>query len=149
MKANKKGFTLIELLAVIVILSIIALIATPIVMNVIQKSKKGAAEDTVYGLIKAAEFVYAQSLIEDEIVPDTDGSFVFDCSKTGSGGKKCVTAKGVELSYNGTQPDSGTITVDASGDVSLSALTVNQLACDYKLDSNNNKTSKIECTSKK
>jgi len=32
---KKKGFTLVELLATIVILSVIALIATPIVLNVI------------------------------------------------------------------------------------------------------------------
>ena len=32
----KKGFTLIELLAVIVILAIIALIATPIVLEIIE-----------------------------------------------------------------------------------------------------------------
>ena len=31
----KKGFTLVELLAVIVILAVIALIATPIVFNII------------------------------------------------------------------------------------------------------------------
>ena len=36
----KRGFTLIELLAVIVILAIIALIATPLVLNVIDDSKK-------------------------------------------------------------------------------------------------------------
>ena len=33
---NKKGFTLIELLAVIVILAVIALIATPMILNVIE-----------------------------------------------------------------------------------------------------------------
>ena len=38
----KKGFTLIELLAVIVILAIIALIATPIVLNIISESKKSS-----------------------------------------------------------------------------------------------------------
>ena len=43
---NKKGFTLIELLAVIVVLAIIALIATPIVMNTIKNAKKEAAERT-------------------------------------------------------------------------------------------------------
>ena len=37
---NKKGFTLIELLAVIVILAVIALIATPMILNVIETSKK-------------------------------------------------------------------------------------------------------------
>ena len=36
---KKEGFTLIELLAVIVILAIIALIATPIVLNIIENSK--------------------------------------------------------------------------------------------------------------
>ena len=35
----KKGFTLIELLAVIVILAIIALIATPIILNIIEDSR--------------------------------------------------------------------------------------------------------------
>ena len=40
---KKQGFTLIELLAVIVILAVIALIATPIILNVIEDSKKGAA----------------------------------------------------------------------------------------------------------
>ena len=38
----KKGFTLIELLAVIVILAIIALIATPIVLNIIKDSRESA-----------------------------------------------------------------------------------------------------------
>ena len=35
MKENNKGFTLIELLAVIVILAVIALIATPLIMGTI------------------------------------------------------------------------------------------------------------------
>ena len=38
----KKGFTLIELLAVIVILAIIALIATPIVLSIINDTKESA-----------------------------------------------------------------------------------------------------------
>ena len=36
----RKGFTLIELLAVIVILAIVALIATPLILNVIDDSRK-------------------------------------------------------------------------------------------------------------
>ena len=42
----KKGFTLIELLAVIVILAIIALIATPIILNIVEDSKKSAATES-------------------------------------------------------------------------------------------------------
>ena len=47
MKQNK-GFTLIELLAVIVILAIIALIATPLILGVIDTAKKGAAKASAY-----------------------------------------------------------------------------------------------------
>lgn len=54
MKSNK-GFTLIELLAVIVILAIIALIATPIILGVIDTAKKGAAESSALGYIDAVE----------------------------------------------------------------------------------------------
>ena len=44
---NKKAFTLIELLAVIVILAIIALIATPIVLGIINGSKDSANERSI------------------------------------------------------------------------------------------------------
>ena len=39
---RNKGFTLIELLAVIVVLAVIALIATPIVLSLVNKAKEGA-----------------------------------------------------------------------------------------------------------
>ena len=45
----KKGFTLVELLAVIVILAIIALIATPIVLSIVNDTKRSAT-------IQSAEF---------------------------------------------------------------------------------------------
>ena len=54
MKSNK-GFTLIELLAVIVILAIIALIATPTILGVIDTARKGAAESTVLGYVDEIE----------------------------------------------------------------------------------------------
>ena len=52
MKEKNKGFTLVELLAVIVIL---ALIATPIILNVINDAKKQAAKDSFYENGKAVE----------------------------------------------------------------------------------------------
>ena len=57
----KKGFTLIELLAVIIILAVIALIATPVVLNVIENSKKEAFKDSVYGAIDAAKYYYYEN----------------------------------------------------------------------------------------
>ena len=55
---NKKGFTLIELLAIIVILAIIAVITVPIILNIIENSKKGAATDSAYGYKDAIEKFY-------------------------------------------------------------------------------------------
>jgi type IV pilus assembly protein PilA len=53
---NKKGFTLIELLAIIVILAIIALITTPIVLNLINQSKEAANKRSVEAYAKAVEY---------------------------------------------------------------------------------------------
>ena len=55
MKRKNKGFTLVELLAVIVIL---ALIATPIILNVINDAKKQAAKDSFYENGTAVTAVY-------------------------------------------------------------------------------------------
>ena len=55
---NKKGFTLIELLAVIVILAIIALIATPIVLGIINDSKESSSRVSATYIITAVEQSY-------------------------------------------------------------------------------------------
>lgn len=65
MKRNK-GFTLIELLAVIVILAIIALVATPMVLKYIDKSKEGADENSLKAIETAAELYYTSSILKGE-----------------------------------------------------------------------------------
>ena len=55
---KEKGFTLIELLAVIVILAVIALIATPMIMGVIDEARKGALERTFDNIEHAAELYF-------------------------------------------------------------------------------------------
>ncbi len=52
---KKRGFTLIELLAVIIILAVIALIATPLVMNIIEESRKSSFRVSVENMIRAME----------------------------------------------------------------------------------------------
>ena len=58
---KEKGFTLVELLAVIVILSVISLIAVPMILNVIEESKKGAIRSSVNGIVEAANLYYTQN----------------------------------------------------------------------------------------
>ena len=94
MKLNKKkGFTLIELLAVIVVLAIIALIATPIVMNTIEKSKKGTVIESANNLIKSAEYYILQ----------TKNRY----------GKVSVLDE--KLNYSGNKPDLGEVEINKDG----------------------------------
>ena len=107
---NKKGFTLIELLAVIVVLAIIALIATPIVMNTIKNAKKGAAERTADNYIKQVETTIAEKKLENN--PLANGPYTIDSNGnlTGNGLTKPVT-----IEMNGTKPSGGTIKISNGG----------------------------------
>ncbi len=93
---SKKGFTLIELLAVIVILAIIAMIAVPTVLSIIEKARKGAFRNSVYGLMEAADiYLASENTGSDEI------EFVCD-------GISCA-ANGHALEVKGTVPLSGSL----------------------------------------
>ena len=74
----KKGFTLIELLATIVILAVIALIATPVVMGAINSAKQGAAKDSAYSYMSTLEYYIASTHADD----DTNNDFVLNGTLT-------------------------------------------------------------------
>jgi type IV pilus assembly protein PilA len=57
---NKKGVTLVELLAVIIIMGIIAAIAVPGIIGLINRQKMNAAEAS-YSLISEVAVTYSQS----------------------------------------------------------------------------------------
>lgn len=59
---KNKGFTLVELLAVIIILAVITLIATPIVIDVIEKAQKSSAESSIAGYADAAKLARIEYL---------------------------------------------------------------------------------------
>lgn len=59
---NKKGFTLIELLAVIVILAIIALIATPIILGIINDAKSSAKKRSAELVYTGVEYAYVTAM---------------------------------------------------------------------------------------
>ena len=60
---KNKGFTLIELLAVIVILAIIALIATPIILGIIDDAGKGAKDSSAQMIVDNIELAYSTAYI--------------------------------------------------------------------------------------
>ena len=97
-KKKKIGFTLIELLAVIIVLAIIALIATPIIFNVIENAKIKSLKNSCYGVIDAVRTKYAEGLLNS-----IDGT---------------VKLKGnvTEITVSGEQPIGGTWEIDNSKD---------------------------------
>ena len=100
MKRKNKGFTLVELLAVIVILALIALIATPIILNVINDAKKQAAKDSAYGYMDAVEKYIVSSELEDKSIQD------------GTYSVEELNSMGV--SVKGSTPDNGNIEIKNS-----------------------------------
>lgn len=64
-----KAFTLIELLAVIVILAFIAIIATPIIVNIISDSRQSASQRSAEMYIKALEQAIARENFDKEYNP--------------------------------------------------------------------------------
>ncbi len=101
MKDMKKGFTLIELLAVIVILSVITLITVPMVMNVIEDSKKKAAVESVNGILDAADKYLIGAMVSGE----AESRFEFPSD--------------TKLQIKGSKPEKGTLVVDSSGKMSI------------------------------
>ena len=129
---RKNAFTLIELLAVIVVLAIIALIATPIVMNTIKNAKKGAAERTADNYIKQVDTTIAEKRLENN--PLADGTYTIDNNGnlTGNGLTEPVT---IEMS--GNKPTSGTVKI-LNGGVSQdgTTMTVGDYIVSYDKDNN-------------
>ena len=123
MKINHKGFTLIELLAVIVILAVIALIATPLIMGTITKAKKNAAIDSAYGNMRAMETSIGKIHVEDasKIMEQEEITFTVE----NNGASLVTDGATMEVNYKGSKPeDGGTLTYDKNGRVVRGTLTI-------------------------
>ena len=116
---NKKGFTLIELLAVIVILAIIALIATPTILGVIETARQGAAKSSALGYIDAVEKQIAIDMVANTNVVTIP-----------AGGEVAVTAI-TGLTLKGEAPKAGTIKINETTGIIESA--------DLEVEMNNKK----------
>ena len=119
----KKGFTLIELLAVIVILAIIALIATPMILGVIDTAKQGSAKSSALGYVEAVEKSMMIQQVNGGAAPVAGK---YNVSKDG----KTLTVDGgtatIKVDFKGDVP-SGTVTVGSNGAVSGASLTFSKI----------------------
>ena len=147
---NNKGFTLIELLAVIVILAIIALIATPIILNMINDARKNSAKSSALGYVDSIEYYAGFSQLGSDIETNgynvdlptmTNGSVT--CTKTSSGwDNNCKTFfEAVDKKSKGKKPDTAIIIISNAGKVQTnSKMTFNgyEVVYDGKDASTNN-----------
>ncbi len=69
---RKRGFTLIELIAVLVIMAILALIVTPLVMNIIRKAKISARKRSVDAYGRSVELAIASYLLDTGTFPTNE-----------------------------------------------------------------------------
>ena len=130
MKKNK-GFTLIELLAVIVVLAVIALIATPIVLKLVNNAKEGAAESSATAYIKAVENGIMAKLINE---PDTSFNGIFTVSQDKT---KIISESGVEINVDvkGNLPAQGSVvTIDENGTVTNATFNISNYEVECTTD---------------
>ncbi|MBR1377452.1 MAG: leucine-rich repeat domain-containing protein [Bacilli bacterium] len=119
---KKKGFTLIELLAVIVILAIIALIIVPVVANIIESARFGAAKDSVLEYVHSANQYGALSLagVSDE------GLTINGTLESGVNDSELEKIK-----YSGTKFDYIYMLFDESNNVINGSFCINGYSIDY------------------
>jgi len=103
---KNKGFTLIELLAVIVILAIIALIATPIILGIIDDARKSSSERGAELVISSVELAYSTAyMLNDGNVPtlaQVASGFDMDGASMDASGNITVDDKGVVCTTTNT-----------------------------------------------
>lgn len=112
---RNKGFTLIELLAVIVILAIIALIATPIILGIINDARIESYKRSIELYAKSIENQIAKSQLNGSQVAPGDLSSAFLNT----------------IEYNGSRVVCTTNKSYSDGTVYLSGCTVGGKAVDY------------------
>ena len=104
-----KGFTLIELLGTIVILSVIALIGTPIISGIIENVKIEAFKRSCEGALKAYEYLRATETVSMVEVTDERLHLMHNTFKSGT--IMTVNDSEIQVSYlyDGTYCGSGKI----------------------------------------
>ena len=119
----KKGFTLIELLAVIVILAIIALIATPIVLDIIEDSKNSSIKRSIELYADAVENSVAKAQLNGNVLPS--GKYTTTDGKTLTQGNTTI-----KVDYDGAKTVCD-VYISNEGTVSLKRCNVSDKDVEY------------------
>ncbi len=130
MRKNSKGFTLVELLAIIVILAIIALITTPVILNVIENSKLNAAKDKAWGTIDAVRVAYATAQTDEQEI-SLPYTVNFNGTKAAcTTGSSCVGYIGsTEVKASGENATDGSVVIAEDGTMTATSLKFGNYYC--------------------
>ena len=110
-KLRKQGFTLIELIAVLVIMAILALIVTPLVMNIIRKARIAADKRSIDAYGRSIELAIAGYLLDN-------GKFPTEISE-------------LTIEYSGNTVECETTQINPDSSVYLTGCTVGGRTVDY------------------
>ena len=133
---NNKGFTLIELLAVIVILAIIALIATPMILGVIDTAKQGSAKSSAQYYVEAVE----KTIMTTQL--DGNGSVADGTYTVGEDGVTLTSgSNSFKVNVKGDKASKDSTVTIANGQVTTATLTfTNIYAKSVTVNANGNAT---------
>ncbi len=130
---KRNGFTLIELLAIIVILAIIAVITVPIILNIIENSRRGAVTDSAYGYKDTVNKWYVSKLQDDNNYR-LDGDYNIVNGKLNN----------IEIPLSGDKPTNGTLTY-SNNVLTGGCLTIGEYKVTFDSKGSVSKTEKGEC----
>ena len=115
-----KGFTLIELIAVLVIMAILALIVTPLVMNIIRKARISADKRSIDAYGRSIELAIAGYLLDN--------------------GKFPTSIDQLTIEYSGNKVECSTTQLNSDSSVYLTGCTVGGRTVDYAYGTDKNTT---------
>ena len=117
-KLKKRGFTLIELIAVLVIMAILALIVTPLVMNIIRKAKLAADKRSIDAYGRSIELAIAGYLLDTGTFP--------------------TSVDQLTIEYSGNKVECSTTQLNSDSSVYLTGCTVGGRTVDYAYGTDKN-----------
>ncbi len=110
-RKNLRAFTLIELIAVLVIMAILALIVTPLVMNIIRKARIAADKRSIDAYGRSIELAIAGYLLDT--------------------GKFPTSVDQLTIEYSGNKVECSTTQLNSDSSVYLTGCTVGGRTVDY------------------